>query len=629
LTALYLALATVSAAVLSYLLTPLASRLARRVGAVDLPGPRKVHTSPTPRFGGVAVVAAQLATLTAMWWVSPSENPLVPLRLLGPLAVGLLPIFVVSCLDDMRPLSAVAKLIAQLLGAGIVVATGFHLNDTVHLFDYPISLGILTLPVSVLWIVSVTNAFNLVDGLDGLSAGLGLISTASLAIVAVLTQNHDVLAISLVTVGALLGFIPYNLYPARVFLGDSGSTAIGFCLACLTLQGGGKLPAGLAVAVPLLVIGVPLADTVLSIARRVIRGWRQGSKIRIFQADAEHIHHRLLHLGLDHRRAVVFLYGAGLVTAGVGIVSLLTTSSNASMLLITLLVGAAVGVSRLDYDEFALLKPGAALRMYDTRAVRSGHFKLIVDIAVVLGAFYGAVALKYDDWALVAHRVVWLQGAAILPAFNLATFLLFGVYRRHWRFASIRDVIDVNCAVLVSSVATFVVIRLVLDPDASSTLFGMFAILHCLGTSAARASFRILSELKDTPPVEAGRRAVIYGAGERGIMALREMRRNHDLRLLPVGFIDDDRSLVGNWTNGLRVLGGGDDLRGLMAEHRAFAVVIALDVLTPAQLMSALHICSMAGAETYQFTVGVQALEPIQGSSPVAQWSDFVGLTLS
>jgi UDP-GlcNAc:undecaprenyl-phosphate GlcNAc-1-phosphate transferase len=629
LTAIYLALAPATAALLSYVLTPLASKLAHRVGAVDLPGPRKVHTSPTPRLGGVAVVTAQFTTLAACWWISRTVNPIVPLRLLVPLAIGLGPIFIVSCLDDARSMPVYVKLLAQLLGAGVAVATGFHLSDTVHVFDYPISLGVFTLPVSMLWIVSVTNAFNLVDGLDGLSAGLGLISTASLAIVAVLTQNHDVLAISLVTVGALLGFIPYNLNPARVFLGDSGSTAIGFCIACLTLQRGGKLPSGLAVAVPVLVIGVPLADTVLSIARRVIRGWRHGQGIRIFQADSEHIHHRLLRLGLDHRRAVLFLYGAGVVTAGVGIVSLLTTSSNASLLLMALLVGAAVGVSWLDYDEFAVLKPGAALCVYDTPAVRSGHFKLLVDIALVLGAFYLAVALKYDDWVLSAHRTLWLTGAAILSAFNLATFLLFGVYRRNWRFASIRDVIDVNCAVLVSSLATFVAIRLVLDPDASGTLFGMFAILHCLGTSAARASFRILSELKDTKPHEAGRRTVIYGAGERGTMALREMRRNPDLRLLPVGFVDDDRSLVGHWSNGLRVLGGGGDLRGLVAEHRVNAVVIALDALTPAQLVSALHVCSMAGAEPFQFTVGVQALEEIRTSSPAAHWSDFVGLTLS
>ena len=368
--------------------------------------------------------------------------------------------------------------------------------------------------------------------------------------------------------------MPYNLHPARVFLGDSGATAVGFSLACLTLSAGSKLSVGLAVLVPLLAIGVPVADTLLSILRRVLGGVQRKTGVTIFRADREHIHHRLVGLGLNPGRAVLILYGVGMATAAVGIVSLFVSASNAGLLLATLVVASFIGVGRLRYDEFGVLRSGVVLKLYDTAVIKSGTFKVFVDIGLVMLAFYGAVVLKYDDWDLATHRPLLVTGLALLPAINLAVFWVNRVYARAWQFASLDDVISVNGAVCVSAGLGLVLTRMLVDSGASVTLFATYAVLLMLGTSAGRSSFRVLAYFKEATPQD-GPRVAVYGAGTRGKLALREMQRNGALHLQAVGFIDDDPSLLGRRLGGLPVLGDVTQLGRIIREHRLDGVLFA------------------------------------------------------
>ena len=505
-------LPAVVAAAIAYALTPLAAMLARRVGAIDMPGLRKVHDRPTPRLGGVAVVGALLVTIGGLWLFHEPGYPELGSSLSIALTLGLLPVFVVSYVDDVSRVRPFVKLAWQLGGATIAIAAGVHLHETVQLFGQAIPLGALAVPISILWIVGVTNAFNLIDGLDGLSAGLGLISAASLAIVAVLTQDREIIVLSLVVLGALAGFIPFNFHPARVFLGDSGANTTGFALACLTLSSGSKLSAGLAVFVPLLAIGVPVADTLLSILRRVLGGLQRKSGFRIFHADRQHIHHRLVRLGITHGRTVLILYGVGVMAATVGIVSLFVTASNAWFLLATLAVASLIGVGRLRYDEFAVLRSAVVLKLHDATVIKSGSFKVLVDIGLAMSAFYGAVAFTYDDWGMVTRRPMLVNGLALLPSINLGMFWAFRVYNRAWRFASLADVISVNGAVCVSSFVGFVLTRLWVDSGASVTLFATYAMVLMLGTSAGRSSFRVLAYFRDANRRD-GLRVSVHGAG--------------------------------------------------------------------------------------------------------------------
>ncbi|MGH9443119.1 MAG: glycosyltransferase family 4 protein, partial [Thermoanaerobaculia bacterium] len=318
-------LPAILAAAISFSLTPLVRRIALRVGAVDEPGPRKVHARPTPRLGGLAVVASAIVVAALVQSVhNPGIHKIDPSLLAG-LAFGVLPVLLISIWDDIRPLRVLPRFIAQFAGAAVALHFGIQLGSRIHLFALDLSIGWLSVPLSLLWIVGVTNAFNIVDGLDGLSSGLALIAAFSLVGVGLVTGRITLASTSMILAGALLGFLPFNLFPARIFLGDTGSTAVGFWLACLALRGGSTLSAGMAILVPILVIGVPLTETLISMVRRFVRRMEKKGG-GLFAADREHIHHRLVASGITQRRAVNLLHGAALVAAGAALVSLFLTT---------------------------------------------------------------------------------------------------------------------------------------------------------------------------------------------------------------------------------------------------------------------------------------------------------------
>src|SRR5438132_5988963 len=294
------------AVALSWALTPITMRIAGACRAIDYPDPRKIHSSPIPRLGGVAVVLAAVTVWSVMLMLPAFKAAMMPDLALA-LGAGLIPVFAVSLIDDVRSIGAMPRFIAQIASAAIAVSFGVHLNPDLHLFGSTVHVGVLAIPLSMVWIVGVTNAFNLADGLDGLSAGLALISALSLSALDFMIGGPQLAALPLVLVGALIGFLPFNVYPARVFLGDAGAATLGFCLACFGLRSGSALSSGVAILVPVLVTGIPLLDTSVTIARRVVRRLSHGGG-GIFQGDRDHLHHRLLR-GLGHQRTVFLLYG--------------------------------------------------------------------------------------------------------------------------------------------------------------------------------------------------------------------------------------------------------------------------------------------------------------------------------
>ena len=259
------------AALLACVLTPVTRALALRVGAVDHPGVRKIHREAVPRLGGLAVILSVTTVLLAVQWISPAAAHRLPADLLRAVAIGVLPIVLVSLIDDIRPLRAAPKFLIHFAGATATVLLGVRLGSVIHLFGHAVHIGWLAVPISIIWLAGTSNAFNIVDGLDGLSAGLALISAISLAAVSLVTGTYEMATAAIILAGALAGFLPFNLYPAKVYLGDTGATTIGFFLGALTLRGGSTTSAGLAVILPIMVIGLPIAETILSMARRLVR----------------------------------------------------------------------------------------------------------------------------------------------------------------------------------------------------------------------------------------------------------------------------------------------------------------------------------------------------------------------
>jgi len=485
-----------AAGLIAWCLTPLSIWIAGRVGAIDTPGPRRVHMTPIPRLGGLAVVTAVVAVVGALGLVLPGGLGWTGrATTLGPLA-GLIPILVVSMRDDISHVGAFPKLVAQVAGAGIAMWFGVLLPPTVHLFGYPIALGWMAYPLSALWIVGVTNAFNLVDGLDGLSAGLGLISCIGLAAVLLTAGRPANASAAIVLAGALLGFLPYNMHPARVFLGDTGATAVGYMLACLTLTSSAVLSAGFAALLPILLVGIPVADTLVSILRRTIGRLEDDASNRVHEADRNHIHHRLLDLGLSHRKAVFLLYGAGAFLSAIALFSLLLTRQQSGLLLLGLFLAGVLGLQRLGYGEFAPLRRGGALRVYDLPMMRRAFFAAFVDIALAGLALYLAAVLKLDSWSFAGKRGLVYEALALLVPAQVIAFAVFGIYKDSWRLAGVHEFLRLGLAIAAASLMSLALASALGIADMPPLLFVIYAFVALVVTTGSRVSCRLLDHVR-------------------------------------------------------------------------------------------------------------------------------------
>lgn len=287
------------AMLIALLMTPLVKRFAFWVGAVDAPNHRKVHSRIMPRLGGLAIFIAFIA---AYFVVSPAMDVLKSDVVSGLLVGGAI-VVVIGALDDRFDLSPKVKLLGQILAASVVVYSGVSIElVNVPFGDGVISLEWLAVPLTIFWIVGVTNAINLIDGLDGLSAGVSGIATCTILILALMMGNMTVVLLCAVLLGSIGGFLFYNFHPAKIFMGDSGALFLGFTLATLSVLGF-KQATVVSLLVPVMILGVPLSDTFFAIMRR----WVNNLPISV--ADKSHLHHCLLQLGFSHRTTVLIIYG--------------------------------------------------------------------------------------------------------------------------------------------------------------------------------------------------------------------------------------------------------------------------------------------------------------------------------
>ena len=338
------------AAVVSFLTTPMVKSLAYKVGAIDVPKDnRRMHKTPIPRLGGLAIFIAFLLTVLIF---ADIDRPIRGILL------GAVMIVVLGVLDDILTLKALPKLLVQIAAAAMAVYHGcviqFFSNPNVFSDATYISLGWLSVPVTIIWIVAITNAVNFIDGLDGLAVGVSAISTAALVVIALLVQEINIAVILIALFGACLGFIPYNMNPAKIFMGDTGSTFLGYILATLSVTGLFKLYAIISFAVPFLILGLPIFDICFAFLRRIAKG--QNPMV----ADRGHVHHRLIDMGFSQKQAVAIVY---MLTAILGLAAVLLTSSGALKALILIgavFVVAAIGVMPVPCYERAIVDNTAA-----------------------------------------------------------------------------------------------------------------------------------------------------------------------------------------------------------------------------------------------------------------------------
>ncbi len=326
-------IAVLAASVIAFVLTPLVRHFSIRFGFVDIPkDARRMHSRPIPTIGGLAIYAAFLLVTVTMAGISR--------QLMGLLVGGTL-IVLLGMADDKYDLSAKLKLVVQILAAIIPVSQGVvisYITNPLPVGEPYIALGVLSVPVTVLWIVAITNAVNFIDGLDGLSVGVCSISCLSMAVIALSLGQFSEALLLAILLGACVGFLPYNLNPAKIFMGDTGATFLGYVLGCMSVSGLFKLYAVISFAVPLLVLGVPLFDICFAFLRRL---WNHVSPMH---PDRSHIHHRLIDVGFNQRQSVAILY---VVASLLGICAVVVSTTGPGKSLMVLAAVIAVGVVSL------------------------------------------------------------------------------------------------------------------------------------------------------------------------------------------------------------------------------------------------------------------------------------------
>ncbi|MGD6967743.1 glycosyltransferase family 4 protein [Rossellomorea vietnamensis] len=281
------------------IITPLVIKLAVKLGVTDKPNYRKVHQKVMPRMGGLAIFIG----VAVGYFVSGLHNEKVTA-----ITVGAVLIIVLGILDDKFELSAKVKLIGQLLVAIMIVSTGLTIDFiTIPFVVEKFQLGWMAFPITILWIVGITNAINLIDGLDGLAAGISSIGIATIAIMAGLAGKDLILLMSVIILGSTLGFLFYNFHPAKIFMGDTGALFLGYSISILSLLGLYKSVTLFSIIIPILILGVPIFDTTFAIIRRIY------NKQPISAPDKSHLHHRILAMGLSHRSTVLAIYGLGVL----------------------------------------------------------------------------------------------------------------------------------------------------------------------------------------------------------------------------------------------------------------------------------------------------------------------------
>lgn len=314
--------------IFSAMLTPFVKRFAVRLEVIDIPKDnRRIHNKPIPLLGGLAIYFSFILTLILkMGELTDSEKGLI---------IGATIIVIGGFIDDKFDMKPIYKLLFQVASALSLVFYGVRIvlitNPLSSLYQF-IDVGLLSIPLTIIWVVGITNALNLIDGLDGLAAGVALISSLTLFIIAILNNRYEAAILTSILSGAILGFLPYNFNPASIFMGDTGAQLLGFMLAAISIEGAIKSAAAFAIAVPILALGIPIYDTLFAMIRRKINGKP------IMQADRGHLHHRLLDMGLSQRQAVIIMYLISAVLGSFSIIAMQISTQRSYFLLAMVMV---------------------------------------------------------------------------------------------------------------------------------------------------------------------------------------------------------------------------------------------------------------------------------------------------
>jgi UDP-GlcNAc:undecaprenyl-phosphate GlcNAc-1-phosphate transferase len=567
--------------------TLVCERVAPRFGLVVRPRDDRWHQRAVPLLGGVAIA---VGVVPVLGWVGGSP------RLVALLAVALVT-GAIGLVDDLRSLSPPVKLVAQIVVAGILVQLGFVLRIT----PWPLADVLLTL----VWVVGITNAVNLLDNMDGLAAGMAVI-TAGFRLFFFLSEGDGAGAtVTAALIGALLGFLVRNFPPAKIFMGDAGSLFVGLLLSGLCLvSDAAYYSRGVAavLVVPVLLLLIPIFDTTFVTVTRLITGRRVSTGGR------DHTSHRLVAFGISERRALGFLYAVAILSGSLAWLTyrygVVYTIGLLALLLVALVL-LAIQLNRVGGARAGAAAPeGPILRLVTDLPFGRQMAMVLGDLVLIVVAYYSAYLLRFED-QFEDYRSVFVQTISPVIVLQIAALAVCGAYRGLWRYTSVPDLLRLLQGITLGAVATVAYFALVSRLEGlSRAVFILNWLLLILLICGSRLSFRMLEALRR--PTGDVRRVLVYGAGDGGDLTLREFRNNPTLRRQAVGFLDDDRTKAGTRIQGVPVLGSVESLWGILRDQRIDEVVVSSRKIPPERLQQLEAVCRSSGVQVVRASVRME-----------------------
>jgi UDP-GlcNAc:undecaprenyl-phosphate GlcNAc-1-phosphate transferase len=583
----------------SVLITPTLIRFAPILGFIDTPDARRVHKAPIPRWGGVAIFFAfhigmallffspytsARGAITSTWWQTYFFASAT--------------LLLIGLCDDRFGLPWFLKLLGQIAVASwlFMAGIGFH---TVAGMELSSTLSFI---LTVGWLVGIMNAFNLIDGMDGLATGLAVVAAAGVAGVTILARAPFDTTVLLLFCGACVGFLIYNFHPARIFLGDSGSMFLGLTLGCIALTTGTKNTLLAAVGVPLLAMGVPVFDTILAIWRRSVRAFlnrEEGGMKQMMHADMDHLHHRLMSSGLNQRRVAVLLYAVNALLVSVGLLTLIFESQALGIFLIAFVLGTYVVVrhfARIElWDSGSIFLRG--IHRPSSPVLATTLYPVVDCISLICAALIPLILVgAYAD--LQAFKEVAFSRLPVLVGVPFIALVFAGTYNRVWSRSRLTDFVMLSCALIAGSL---VALGIQFIWAASEVRFELtisvmqlsLAVVLCCGIRAfPRLIQDILTEIhrNDLKTRTDIKRVLIYGAEHNCALYLRQRAlfssEKPDTRIV-IGLIDDERNLRKRMVYGYTVLGEFSELLSLVKEHRIDEIIVVTKLSSDQELQLA------------------------------------------
>ncbi len=584
---------------LSLILTPLVRRFAMSHDFVARPSKDRWHKHTTALLGGIAIY---LSLVLPLLFVSDfADSPHCLQYSFNHFFSKYSDTFLLLCItwffllglwDDLKNLSPHSKLIGQIIGAAAFALAGFRLT-------WFSSLTIDTI-ITMVWIVGLVNAFNLIDNMDGLCAGIGLISI--FFFIRLLTQGTIG---ALCLAGALAGFLIYNFNPASIFMGDCGSMLIGFFLAATGINYSASSSKLLnAIVVPVIILSVPIMDTFIVTCVRLLSG-RKASV-----GGKDHTSHRLVAMGFSEREAVFILYGVSIFAGATAFFFTKNDFFSAPAILVPftlviLLMGIYIAQIRIyDEKEFSVLREKKIPRILTNLAIKWQSLLVFLDFFLISFSYYLAYRLRFDNHRFVLFFKVFLSSLPVVIICKFAAFVYLDIYKNLWQHMGFSDLIDYAKASLAGSILSIACVTYLFRFESFSK--GVFIIDFFLTLGLlimVRGSFSFFTYISSKKQLNKGSRIMVYGAGKCGELFISEIMSNPELQFQPIGFVDRDSGKKGKKISGFRVLGNLDDLHKLIDMHNITGIIVSVRNIEAEELEKLYCICKNNNVFLKRFTL--------------------------